>query len=325
MEKRGGFVPALLGGAVAAVVGFALGNGGLLPGGTDNSDALAALESKLADQSDQIAKLSQTLANTPDVSGLTDQVKALSDKLAPVEGDLNAVKSSVDALSGQVTPLSERIATLEKAPIEANASPEATAAFEAELKKLQDSLAAQRAEVEKMVSDAQALEAKASAEAQTASNAAVLSRVHGQLDAGQPYSELVAELKAGGVDVPDALSAPADKGVETLSSLRASFEPAARNALANARDADKGTGLIAFLQRQTGARSVTPQEGDGPDAVLSRAQAALADGDLSKALSELKSLPEAAQTAMADWEQAAQTRVAAVDAANTLASGLNSN
>ena len=256
---------------------------------------------------------------------MTDQVKALSDKLAPVESDLSAVKSTVDTLSGQIGPLSDRIATLEKTPIESSVSPESMAAFEAELKKLQDSLASQRAEVEKMVSDAQALEAKASADAQAAANAAVLSRVHGQLDAGQPYSDLIAELKAGGVDVPDALSGPAEKGVETLSSLRDSFAPAARTALAEAREADKDTGLIAFLQRQTGARSVTPQEGDGPDAVLSRAQAALADGDLAKALSELKSLPEAAQAAMADWEQAAQTRVAAVDAANTLASSLNSN
>jgi hypothetical protein len=145
------------------------------------------------------------------------------------------------------------------------------------------------------------------------------------MDAGQPFAELVTELKAGGVEVPDALSTPAEKGVQTLSDLRASFTPAARSALSDARDADKGTGLIAFLQRQTGARSVTPQDGDGPDAILSRAQAALADGDLSKVLSELKSLPEAAQTAMADWEQAAQTRVSAVDAANTLASSLNSN
>ncbi|MCA0908071.1 hypothetical protein LCM27_16855, partial [Ruegeria marisrubri] len=325
VEKRGGFVPALLGGAIAAAVGFALGNGGLLSTGSDSSDTLATLESKLADQSDQIAKLSQALANSPDDAGLTDQVKALSDKLTPVESDLSAIKSTVDTLSGQIGPLSDRIATLEKTPIESSVSPESMAAFEAELKKLQDSLASQRAEVEKMVSDAQALEAKASAEAQAAANAAVLSRLHGQLDAGQPYSDLVAELKAGGVDVPDALSGPAEKGVETLSSLRDSFEPAARTALAEAREADKGTGLIAFLQRQTGARSVTPQEGDGPDAVLSRAQAALADGDLAKALSELKSLPEAAQAAMADWEQAAQTRVAAVDAANTLASSLNSN
>ncbi|KIC38762.1 hypothetical protein RA27_18645 [Ruegeria sp. ANG-R] len=325
VEKRAGFVPALLGGVVAAGIGFAVGSGGFLSQGTNGSDAIAALESKLTEQSDQIAKLTKSLSDSPDVSGLSDQIKLLSDKLSPVESDLSSLKSSVDGLTNQVDPLDKRLSALEKKPIEANVSPEATAAFEAELKKLQDSLAAQRGEVEKMVSDAQALEAKASAEARAATNAATLSRLRGQLEAGQPYEDLVAELKAGGVDVPDALTASAKDGVETISALRSAFAPAARTALADARDADKGTGLVAFLQRQTGARSVTPQEGDDPDAILSRAQAALADGDVTKALTELKTLPEAAQTALADWEQAAQTRVSAVEAANTLASSLNSN
>ena len=319
VEKRGGFVPALIGGVVAAGIGFVVGNGGLSPQSSGSADAIAALEAKLVDQSDQIAKLTKALNESPDVSGLSDQVKALSDKLPLVETDLGTVKSSIESLTGQVGPLGDRLTALEKQPTEA------TAAFEAEFKKLQDSLAAQRGEVEKMVADAQALEAKASAEARIATNAVILSRLHGLLDAGQPYIELVAELKAGGVDVPDALTASADKGVETLSELRASFALVARTALADARDADKGTGVIAFLQRQIGARSVTPQEGDDPDAILSRTQAALADGDLSNVLSELKSLPDAAQPALADWEQAAQTRLSAVEAANALASSMNSN
>ena len=250
---------------------------------------------------------------------------ALSNKLAPLESDLGGVKSSVETLTGKVDPLADRLSALETRPVTDSASPEAVAAYEAELKKLQDSLATQRAEVEKMVADAQALESKAAADAQAAANTATLSRLVGQLDAGQPYTNLVSELQAGGVTVPDALTAPADKGVATLAALNASFAPAARTALADARDAEKGTGLLAFLQRQTGARSVTPQDGDDPDAVLSRAQAALASGDVAGALTELKALPEAAQTAMGDWEQTAQTRVAAVDAAKALQSSVNSN
>ncbi|KIC41035.1 hypothetical protein RA28_21580 [Ruegeria sp. ANG-S4] len=325
VEKRGGFLPALIGGVVAAGIGFAVGSGVFSSGGTETSDAIAALESKLSDQSDQIAQLTKSLSDEPDVSGLSDQIKALSDKLAPVESDLSAVKSSVDTLSGQVGPLGDRLSALEKAPVEASVSPETAAAFEAELKKLQDSLTAQRGEVEKMVSDAQALEAKAAAEARAATNTAILSRLQGKLDAGQPYEDLVSQLQAGGLTVPEALTASADKGVATIAALSSSFSPAARTALADARDANKGTGLVAFLQRQTGARSVTPQDGDDPDAVLSRAQAALSDGDVSGALTELKSLPEAAQTAMADWETAAQARLAAVDAVNALAASVNSN
>ena len=325
VKKRSGFVPALIGGVVAAGIGFVVGNGGLSPQSSGSVEAIAALEAKLVDQSDQIAKLTKSLNEIPDVSGLSDQVKALSDRLPSVESDLGTVNSSLETLVGQVGLLDDRLTALEKRPIEASVSAEASAAFEAELKNLRDSLALQRGEVEKMVADAQALEAKASAELRTATNTAILPRLHGLLDAGRPYTELVAELNAGGVDVPDALAVSADKGVETLSELRASFAPAARTALADARDAEKGTGVIAFLRRQTGARSVTPQEGDDPDAILSRAQAALVDGDLSNVLRELNSLPEAAQPALADWEQAAQTRLSAVEGANALASSMNSN
>ena len=310
---------------VAAAIGFVVGRGDLLPGGSDPSDAIAALETKLSDQSAEIEKLSKALTDNADLTGLSNQVTALSGKLSPLESDLGSVKSSVDALTGKVDPLANRIAELEKRPITEGASADAVAAYEAELNKLQQSLATQRAEVEKMVSDAQALEVKAAAEARAATNTAILTRLQGKLDAGQPYEDLVSELQAGGLTVPDALTASAKDGVATVSALVTSFAPAARTALADSRDADKGTGLVAFLQRQTGARSVTPQDGDDPDAVLSRAQAALSDGDVSGALSELKSLPDAGRAAMADWEKTAQARLAAVEAANTLASSVNSN
>jgi hypothetical protein len=310
----------LLGGVIAAGIGFAAGSAGLF--GSGDTDALTTLEAKLNDQSTQIEALTKSLSDT---SGVDSKIAALTDQVTPITSDLDTLKSSVDELAGKIDPLASRLSKIESDALTQGASPEASAAFEAELKKLQDSLAAQRAEVEKMVSDAQTLEAKASAEALAATNAAILSRLHGQLDAGHPYADLVAELKAGGVDVPEALSGPADKGVASGSTLRASFSPAARSALAEARDADKATGLVAFLQRQTGARSVTPQDGDGPDAILSRAESALSSGDVSTALTELKSLPEAAQAAMADWEQAAQARVSAVDAANALQPSVNSN
>ena len=142
-----------------------------------------------------------------------------------------------------------------------------------------------------------------------------------------PITGLMDELAAGGVTVPDALSAPAKEGVADPGvALRSSFAPAARTALADARDADKTTGLVAFLQRQTGARSVTPQEGDSPDAVLSRAEAALAGGDVAAALSELQIPARCGQGG--DWRignRRLRRGVAAVDAANALQSSVNSN
>lgn len=321
--KRSGFMPALIGGVIAAALGFAAGRSDLLwPAGSDPSEAIAALETKVSDQAQQLADLSKQLSAVPDTSA---EIAALSAKLTPIEGDLSALKSNVDDLSGKVDPLAQRVAQLEARPLTDAASPETVAAVEAELKKLQDSLAAQRAEVEKMVAEAQTLDAQAQARAQAAENLAVLSKIQGQLDAGAPYADLVTQLQTGGVQVPEALSAPAGEGVPTLTDLRESFAPAARTALADAREADKGTGLVAFLQRQTGARSVSPKDGNDPDAILSRAEGALGKGDISTALTELGALPEAAQPAMAEWIAAAKSRQSAVEAANALVTSVNSN
>lgn len=78
------------------------------------------------------------------------------------------------------------------------------------------------------------------------------------------------------------------------------------------------------MTRQLGARSVTPREGDDPDAVLSRAEAAVVDGQLDAALAEIAALPETARAEMAGWEAAAAKRLSAMRAAETLAQSLNS-
>ena len=78
-----------------------------------------------------------------------------------------------------------------------------------------------------------------------------------------------------------------------------------------------------FLTDQVGLRSVTPRSGDSPDAILSRAEAALRSGDLPQTLTELGSLPEAAQAPLSDWMDRARTRADAVAAADGLAQEMN--
>ena len=72
------------------------------------------------------------------------------------------------------------------------------------------------------------------------------------------------------------------------------------------------------MQRQLGARSVEPRAGDDPDAILSRAEAAVSTGQLQQALDELAALPDAAKPALADWIDSAQRRIAAKQAATAL-------
>ncbi|MEP6289883.1 MAG: hypothetical protein ABJ079_08235, partial [Marinomonas sp.] len=204
--------------------------------------------------------------------------------------------------------------------------PEATAAFEAEMAKLQESFAQQRSDVEAMFQEARALEEASAAAAKIASAQTVLARLRAALDAGQPFGGMIQELSALGIDVPADLADRSADGVLTLSALTEGFAPSARQALATVREEDKaGASLLDYVNRQLGARSVAPREGDGTDAVLSRVEAAIRSGDLQATLSETSTLPEAAASAMADWIAAVVARQQTLTAAETLSQSLNAN
>jgi hypothetical protein len=77
--------------------------------------------------------------------------------------------------------------------------------------------------------------------------------------------------------------------------------------------------FTAFVQGQIGGRAVAPREGDDPDAILSRVQAAVSAGDLETALAEISALPEGARGEMAGWIADAEARAAVVAALDTVA------
>ncbi|AWX92777.1 hypothetical protein DPM13_05185 [Paracoccus mutanolyticus] len=81
-------------------------------------------------------------------------------------------------------------------------------------------------------------------------------------------------------------------------------------------------GLIGnFLRVQTGARSVEPREGSDPDAILSRANAAVEAGAIATALDEIATLPQSGQNAMKSWTDRARIWVDANTALAELAAG----
>ena len=63
--------------------------------------------------------------------------------------------------------------------------------------------------------------------------------------------------------------------------------------------------------------------GDNPDAVLSRAEAALRDGKLTEALAEIETLPPEALDTFTSWIDDASKRRDAVSAAQGLSDSLN--
>ena len=80
---------------------------------------------------------------------------------------------------------------------------------------------------------------------------------------------------------------------------------------------------IGFIRTQLDARSLEPREGDDPDAILSRAEAATQQGRLTDALAEIEALPDVARAELSDWAAQATRRLEAVAAAQQLSEELN--
>lgn len=325
-ERKGGFVPMVLGGVIAAVIGFggAVYFGDQLGLGADTDAALAEMTAKLAAQDDALAALNETLAKTVDVSnGAQAASGEAAELVAKMEEVLSAYTTELGTVSEAVATLEARLTEIEKRPLSEGLNAAAIAAYEREVKDLKDLVAAQKAE-------AAELKDKADLSAKAALARSSVTRIVAALESGAPYRAAVVDLRSStGEGVAAVLEDHADSGVITLAALIESYPDAARAALAKAREdkVDAGTGnkLGNFLKTQFGARSVEAREGSDTDAILSRAEAALKAGDLAAALSELDTLAEGPKTVMADWVAQAQTRAAATQAAEDLAQTLNSN
>ena len=329
VERRGGFFPALLGGIVAAILGFLAARADLLdpilPPSLQNSRNAGMVEdlsARVDGQQSDIEALRQNVNNLPppDTSAVDAQVAGIGD-------ELGAISSRIDELSSTIDGLQSRVTEIEKAPINDAVSESAIAAYEDELNRLQQAMAAQREEVEALVAEAREMDAQSAEQARQANALAAIARLQSAVSNGLPYADVAQEVSDAGVELPEALTSSAETGVPTLSELQSEFPGAARNALADVRSSQVGTetGLGAFLQRQLGARSVEPREGSDPDAILSRAEAAVMDGNLQTVIEEIETLPEEAKGAMSQWTADARARADAMTAADGLTVSATSN
>ncbi|WP_226623985.1 COG4223 family protein [Alloyangia pacifica] len=331
VERKGGFVPMALGGIIAAALGWGASSyqSGSYPFGDGGAGFEAETSAALAAQSEEIDALSGTVAETAAQVGGID-LSGLETSTADLGARMQAAEGSAASLSEQVAQLQTRIEDMQNQWLSESVSPEAMAAYEKALADVRTAIETQRAEVEQMTQEAMQAREAASDQAMVAESRSALADVETALRDGTPYAGAIQTMQENGVDVPEGLSAPAGDGVPTLSALETEFPPAARDALSAARRAestteDTASRVTTFFANQLGARSVEPRAGDDPDAVLSRAEAALRSGDLGTVLSELAALPEPAQAELAEWTARAETRKAALDGADAVAQTLNQN
>ncbi len=350
-QSAGSGVPVLamiFGGIVAGAIGYF--GAALAPkpepapfDDTELTAGIAANTAALGDLEGSLAALQEVSAPEVDLSGLEAQIGTITQSLDMLTSELATLQTDLSettaAFEAQANELDERVVALETAVPQAGelATEDELRALrtrieemmgeaEARLAEAQaeaDAIAQEAAEM-RAAAEAEAEEVAAAAEAREAELQALAERQSALLDlksaieAGTGYAETLPALDA----VPDVISANAESGIPTIKSLQESFPPAARAALSQsvtiAEDASVGERLTAFINRRTNARSLTEQEGDSPDAVLSRAEARLGEGDLAAAVAELDNLPEAGKAALENWLEQARTRLAAVAAVDEL-------
>lgn len=343
IERRRVFLPALLGGILAALLGFLAARADLvdrfLPETLRSGDStaeIAALRDEVSAHDTAIADLRTDFdgLSIPDLGALETGYADLATRLDPLSERLDSLAAQFEQLETRISPMDGRLTELEKRPLTQGVSQSAIAAYERELEALQSSVADQRDEMQALVdqartmeSDARAKEEQAAMIAQKAASRTTVAQLRAALDSGRPYADQIQILENNGVTVPAALAELANDGIATIAALQTDFPPAARNALAAVRvqSVDGSRSFGTFLQRQLGARSVAPRDGNDPDAILSRAESALTNGDLSRALKEIDSLPDAAKPPLDDWRDRAESRLAAIQAADDLAQSLNAN
>lgn len=282
-----------------------------------------------------IAELQEAVdAQAGRMDGLASDVAAAASAeqpdIAPLIAELADLKSrmeeTVSGLDSRLDGLDARLTELEARPV-GPVVPDGSAAMESQMEAFRQQLDEVTADAEARIAEAQdraaAIEAEAETAAADAERLAAMAALESALNNGTGFSDALSRFP----EAPPELTSVATDGVATLATLQSTFPDAARTALSEAQvvptDASAGERLVSFLKRRTNARSLTPQEGDGTDAILSRAEAALTEGDLQAVLSELSQLPDAAQSAMADWSAKAEARQAALAAADTLGAAMN--
>jgi hypothetical protein len=351
-QGGGAFLGTVLGGILAAGAGFGLAR--MVPGGWPVQDN-SALEAQIKAQEDSLAGLKAQLSDLAarPVQDSTEEIAALKSELQKMIADSADSAAVVDPapmiaeatgdIQASIAALDGRLTEIEKRPVGfagAGVSSAAIAAYDRQLQDLRAQIAAQNgqgsdiaAQIEAVAADAKAqlataaqdaerLKAEAEAAVQTATTGAAMGRIRAAIEAGGPYAGAVADLTALGMQIPPDIAGLAETGVPTLTELQRSFPAVARDALSAALRAQTATGwgdrLTAFLRTQTGARSLSPRDGTDPDAVLSRAEGLLADGDIAATLAELGTLPAAAKDVLAPWVTEAESRQKAIAALSAL-------
>ncbi|ANC90597.1 hypothetical protein A6A40_00995 [Azospirillum humicireducens] len=273
-----------------------------------------ALRAQIQQLVDRVGKLEQRPAaagngDTAGLAALTQRIDALEKRPAaePDGGAADARKA-----------LADRLAALEQKVAAAAGNAQAAQELRGEI----DSLKQQVTSVNQAVTQRQ--------DAATAAQALVLAagQLRSSLSGGQPFQQDLQAVRAlniadAGVTQPlDAVAPYAAKGIPTRAQLTDRFQPLAGE-IVRADIRGEGNSWIDSAVGKLSTLVTVRREGGGvvgttTDAVVARAEAALAAGNLAKAVEELSTLQGPAAQTAGPWLADAKARLAADQAARQL-------
>ena len=273
----------------------------------DSSERLAALNNRLTELA---ARLSE--AEAAAAAG-REEVRGLIEKMAASD-DGQAASAAIGALTRRIDAV-ESTAKAEAQGQIASARAALRAEIDERMSAVVQEIAASRADVAGLRDEIATVAESAPAARSAAALAIAVAGLERAVNSGAPFvSELATVQKlAGATDEITALETYAQEGVARRDELAETFQGAASAAMSATAPPTDGffDRLIANARRIVRIRPTGEVEGETTGAVLARAEAQLAAGDLAATVDELAALDPAAQAAMMAWLERAQARIAA--------------
>lgn len=293
----------------------------------------ASVAADLASLKDEIDTLKTSAGATTDLAGITSQVDGLSQALDQVKAEVAAVQQSIEAggggeaagikaLDDKIAGIESRIAAIASGAQGATAEEigdinQRIADVEALAKSANEAGAAVETRVGALEQSVSTLATKVEAQAGQPKIALAIaaSALKATIERGSPFLPEIETFAAIAPDAPGLadLRGYAEKGVATRTEIIAETDAAAKAMIAAANppseDADFFERLLSSAESMVTVRPIGAVEGAGVPETVARMEVAVQAGDLSKALDEFETLPEAARTAGAAYADKIKARL----------------
>ncbi|WEX09968.1 phage tail protein [Chelativorans sp. AA-79] len=268
-----------------------------------------ALEQALAEPRQQISELRDTVAALqsapPGESGAA--VQRLEQQIAELEQRLASTAEA--AGNGDTSALSQRLADLE-----GRIAPAAQAASTA-----QETSAANARRLDELAGQVSQLGEQVAEEDEGPRLALIVaaSALRSAVERGEPFASELETYSALAPNAPelDPLRPYAQTGIPSEAELVGEVPQVASRIAASASDLPPDAGLVdrlmASARSAVTVRPVGEVEGDTPEAIAARMEAAVKRGDYAQALAEYEALPPDAKQAAGDFAEKLRARQAA--------------